>query len=41
MAGIGLARLGRYPKCCIVIIRLLKYNEGLKGRNVQVLDHFG
>ena len=42
MAGIGLAQLKRYP---VMLYRrrqiIERYNEGLKGRNVQVLDHFG
>lgn len=42
MAGIGLAQLKRYPEM-LYRRRLIieRYNEGLKGRNVQVLDHFG
>lgn len=42
MAGIGLAQLKRYPEMlyrrCQIIER---YNEGLRGCDVQVLDHFG
>ena len=42
MAGIGLAQLKRYPKMLYRRRQIIeRYNEGLKGRNVQVLDHFG
>lgn len=42
MAGIGLAQLKRYPEM-LYRRRLIieRYNEGLKGCDVQVLDHFG
>ena len=42
MAGIGLAQLKRYPEMLYRRRQIIeRYNEGLKGRNVQVLDHFG
>ena len=42
MAGIGLAQLKRYPEMLYRRRQIIEgYNEGLKGRNVQVLDHFG
>ena len=42
MAGIGLAQLKRYPEMFYRRRQIIeRYNEGLKGRNVQVLDHFG
>ena len=42
MAGIGLAQLKRYPEMLYLRRQIIeRYNEGLKGRNVQVLDHFG
>ena len=42
MAGIGLAQLKRYPEMLYRRRQIMeRYNEGLKGRNVQVLDHFG
>ena len=42
MAGIGLAQLKRYPEMLYCRRQIIeRYNEGLKGRNVQVLDHFG
>ena len=42
MAGIGLAQLKRYPEMLYRRRQIIeKYNEVLKGRNVQVLDHFG
>ena len=42
MAGIGLAQLKRYPEMLYHRRQIIeRYNEGLKGRNVQVLDHFG
>lgn len=41
MAGIGLAQLKRYPEMLYRRRQIIeRYNEGLKGRNVQVLDHF-
>ena len=42
MAGIGLAQLKRYPEMLYRRRQIIeRYNEGLKGCNVQVLDHFG
>ena len=42
MAGIGLAQLKRYPEMLYRRRQIIeRYNEGLKGRYVQVLDHFG
>ena len=42
MAGIGLAQLKRYPEMLYRRRQIIeRYNEGQKGRNVQVLDHFG
>ena len=42
MAGIGLAQLKRYPEMLYRRRQIIeKYNEGLKGCDVQVLDHFG
>lgn len=42
MAGIGLAQLKRYPEMLYRRRQIIeRYNEGLKGRDVQVLDHFG
>ena len=42
MTGIGLAQLKRYPEMLYRRRQIIeRYNEGLKGRNVQVLDHFG
>ena len=42
MAGIGLAQLKRYPEMLYRRRQIIeRYNEGLKGRNVQVLDHLG
>ena len=42
MAGIGLAQLKRYPEMLYRRRQIIeRNNEGLKGRNVQVLDHFG
>ncbi|MCM0670575.1 DegT/DnrJ/EryC1/StrS family aminotransferase [Parabacteroides sp. B2-Q-110] len=42
MASIGLAQLKRYPEMLYRRRQIIeRYNEGLKGRNVQVLDHFG
>ena len=42
MACIGLAQLKRYPEMLYRRRQIIeRYNEGLKGRNVQVLDHFG
>ena len=42
MAGIGLAQLKRYPEMLYRRRQIIeRYNEGLKGRNVQVLYHFG
>ena len=40
MAGIGLAQLKRYPEMLYRQI-IERYNEGLRGCDVQVLDHFG
>lgn len=42
MAGIGLAQLKRYPEMLYRRREIIeRYNEGLKGHDVQVLDHFG
>ncbi len=42
MAGIGLAQLKRYPEMLRRRREIIeKYNEGLKGCNVQVLNHYG
>ena len=42
MAGIGLAQLKRYPGMLYRRRQIIeRYNEGLKGCDVQVLDHFG
>lgn len=42
MAGIGLAQLKRYPEMLYRRRQIIeRYNEGLRGRDVQVLDHFG
>lgn len=42
MAGIGLAQLKRYPEMLYRRHQIIeRYNEGLKGCDVQVLDHFG
>ena len=42
MAGIGLAQLKRYPEMLYRRRQIIeRYNAGKKGRNVQVLDHFG
>ena len=42
MAGIALAQMKRYPEMLYRRRQIIeRYNEGLKGRNVQVLDHFG
>ncbi len=42
MAGIGLAQLKRYPEMLHRRRQIIeKYNEGLKGCNVQVLNHYG
>lgn len=42
MAGIGLAQLKRYPEMLYRRRQIIeRYNEGLKGCDVQVLDHFG
>lgn len=41
MAGIGLAQLKRYPEMLYRRRQIInKYNEGLKGCNVQVLNHY-
>lgn len=41
MAGIGLAQLKRYPEMLYRRRQIIgKYNEGLKGCNLQVLDHY-
>ena len=41
MAGIGLAQLKRYPEMLYRRRQIInKYNEGLKGFNVQVLNHY-
>ena len=42
MAGIGLAQLKRYPEMLYRRRQIIeRHNEGLKGCDVQVLDHFG
>lgn len=42
MAGIGLAQLKRYPEMLYRRRQIIeRYNEGLEGCDVQVLDHFG
>ena len=42
MAGIGRAQLKRYPELLFRRRQIIeRYNEGLKGCDVQVLDHFG
>lgn len=42
MAGIGLAQLKRYPEMLYRRRQIIeRYNEGLRGCDVQVLDHFG
>ena len=42
MAGIGLAQLKRYPEMLYRRRQIIeRYNEGLQGCDVQVLDHFG
>ena len=42
MAGIGLAQLKRYPEMLYRRRQIMeRYNEGLRGCDVQVLDHFG
>ena len=42
MAGIGLAQLKRYPEMLYRRREIIeRYNEGLKGCDVQVLNHFG
>ena len=42
MAGIGLAQLKRYPETLYRRRQIIeRYNEGLRGCDVQVLDHFG
>lgn len=42
MAGIGLAQLKRYPEMLYRRRQIIeRYNEGLKGCDVQVLNHFG
>ena len=42
MAGIGLAQLKRYPERLQSRRQIIeRYNEGLRGCDVQVLDHFG
>ena len=42
MAGIGLAQLKRYPEMLYRRRQIIeRYNEGLRGYDVQVLDHFG
>lgn len=42
MAGIGFAQLKRYPEMLYRRRQIIeRYNEGLKGCDVQVLDHFG
>ncbi len=42
MAGIGLAQLKRYPEMLRRRREIIgKYDEGLKGCNVQVLNHYG
>ena len=42
MAGIGLAQLKRYPEMLYRRRQIIeRYNEGPRGCDVQVLDHFG
>ena len=42
MAGIGLAQLKRYPEMLYRRRQIIeRYNEGMRGCDVQVLDHFG
>ena len=42
MAGIGLAQLKRYPEMLYRRRQIIeRYNEGLRGCDGQVLDHFG
>ena len=42
MAGIGLAQLKRYPEMLYRRRQIIeRYNEGLRGCDVQGLDHFG
>ena len=42
MAAIGLAQLKRYPEMLYRRRQIInRYNEALKGCNVQVLDHYG
>ena len=42
MAGIGLAQLKRYPEMLYRRRQIIeRYNAGLRGCDVQVLDHFG
>ena len=42
MAGIGLAQLKRYPEMLYRRRQIIeRYNEGLKGCDVQGLEHFG
>ena len=42
MAAIGLAQLKRYPEMLYRRRQIIeRYNEGLRGCDVQVLDHFG
>ena len=42
MAGIGLAQLKRYPEMLYRRRQIIeRYNEGLRGCDVQILDHFG
>ena len=42
MAGIGLAQLKRYPEMLYRRRQIIeRHNEGLRGCDVQVLDHFG
>ena len=42
MAGIGLAQLKRYPEMLYRRRQIIeRYTEGLRGCDVQVLDHFG
>jgi dTDP-4-amino-4,6-dideoxygalactose transaminase len=41
MAGIGLAQIKRYPEMLYRRRQIIeKYNDGLKGCNVQVLNHY-
>lgn len=42
MAGIGLAQIKRYPEMLYRRRQIIeRYNDGLKGFNVQVLNHYG